>query len=119
VDTPSAKIKTPKLNPLYFPMLAMPYIWSVFNKGLVKYSPFSWRDGETGSMELLNAALRHIYLYVSGTDLDSESGESHISHAAANLLLLLDMLENGTLVDNRPVVSEKARYEFQKRLYNE
>lgn len=70
--------------------------------GAEKYGPYNWRDYPVQLMTYLEAAMRHLLAYQDGQDLDPESGKSHLSHAAACLAIVLDCLESGTLVDNRP-----------------
>ncbi len=69
--------------------------------GHLKYGDFhNFRKG----MELtrnLSCAIRHIYDFMDGKDLDHESGESHLAHAACRLMFALQNIEDGTAVDDR------------------
>ena len=68
--------------------------------GEQKYGRYNYTNGFQVS-RLTAAALRHIYQYNSGHDVDSESGIHHIGHARACLAMLLHCEELGTLTDNR------------------
>lgn len=50
------------------------------NEGAVKYDDFNWEKGMPVH-DLLNHAIAHCYLYLSGDD-----SEDHLGHAAWNLL---------------------------------
>ena len=43
----------------------------------------------------------HDRQWYAGEDTDSESGCSHLSHVAANMLMLLHQQELGTMTDDR------------------
>jgi hypothetical protein len=50
---------------------------------------------------LLDAALRHTFTFADGEDIDEESGESHLAHAACCLLFALGLIHSGKAVDDR------------------
>lgn len=79
------------------PLLA---IAEVLTFGANKYSAHNWRGGFDYS-RLLGSALRHILAYNDGEDKDSESGLSHLAHAACCLLFLLEQEAKGTGKDDR------------------
>lgn len=68
--------------------------------GEQKYGRYNYAAGFEVS-RLTAAALRHIYQYNSGNNVDSESRIHHIGHARACLAMLLHCEELGTLTDNR------------------
>lgn len=64
--------------------------------------PWSWtEDGRLWS-EHYNAAQRHMMAWWIGETMDPESGLSHLAHAAARLLIALEMERSGKGLDNRP-----------------
>ena len=65
----------------------------VFSHGSKKYGRHNWRKGLLYS-RLTAAALRHIFAWLAGDNYDAESGLSHLSHAAWNLLILLEQTKN-------------------------
>jgi len=52
--------------------------------GADKYSRFNWELVPVD--EYVKAALRHIISYLGGETVDPESGHSHLSHAACDIL---------------------------------
>lgn len=50
----------------------------------------------------LGAALRHLTRWQEKEGVDTESGKSHLAHAAARILMLLDLERKGVGIDNRP-----------------
>lgn len=55
-----------------------------------KYGRGNWRNVPEGSDRYLAATLRHLTAHASGEKVDDESGLSHLAHAAANIMFLLD-----------------------------
>lgn len=81
----------------------------VFKLGARKYGAYNWREKTVSSSVYVGAALRHLHAYWDGEDIDPESGESHLAHAAACLGILLDAGAIDRLNDNRPVAGAAAR----------
>jgi len=65
----------------------------VFKHGADKYDETdklhdnNWREGMNWS-RLMDAALRHIYAFKQGEDIDRDSGLSHLAHAVCSLMML-------------------------------
>jgi hypothetical protein len=57
--------------------------------GAAKYSANNWQNLENGIDRYYAALLRHLVAYRKGEELDSESGETHLSHAITNLIFLM------------------------------
>lgn len=60
--------------------------------GAEKYGEDNWRDDgqySLGTKRPLAAALRHIYAYLDGEELDPESGLSHLGHAMCSVMFAL------------------------------
>lgn len=68
--------------------------------GAAKYSRNNFKGG-IDHTRLIAAILRHINQYNAGQDLDSESGLSHLAHAAASLNMLIWMVKNRPELDDR------------------
>ena len=56
-------------------------------EGAVKYSDYNWEKGMP-ARDVLNHAVRHIYMFLSG-----DRSEDHLGHAAWNLLAAIHSLE--------------------------
>lgn len=81
-----------------------------FMDGAAKYGRNNFR--ENGGLEwnrLLAAALRHLTAFNSGENVASDSGLSHLSHAAANIFMLLEYEGTNNGIDNRFVVDKSSK----------
>lgn len=66
-----------------------------------KYGDFNnFRKGMEVSRQA-NCIIRHVMAFMDGEDLDQESGESHIAHAATRCMFLLQNLKDGVAIDDR------------------
>lgn len=68
--------------------------------GAKKYGDYNFCEGIQYT-RLLDAAIRHLTAFTWGENDDPESLESHISHAAANLNMLMFMIKNHPNLDDR------------------
>ena len=79
---------------------ALLQITAVLKFGAEKYCAHNWRDGFVWSRPLA-AAMRHIMAYNDGEDRDSESGLSHLAHAACCIMFLLEFEKTHPHLDDR------------------
>lgn len=82
-------------------------------EGSRKYGRHNYRVSKVRTSVYYDAALRHLTDFWEGTDIDPESGLSHITKAIAGLFVLRDAMIQGKLVDDRPPASPK---EWQQKL---
>jgi hypothetical protein len=68
--------------------------------GKEKYAAHNWRKGFAWSRPL-SAAIRHIIAFNDGEDKDSESGLSHLAHAACCIMFLLEFEKTHKHLDDR------------------
>lgn len=68
--------------------------------GVSKYGTHNWRAGMDFS-RLMDAALRHVYAFADGEDLDKETGLSHLAHARCCLAFLLEYQGKSLGTDDR------------------
>ena len=66
-------------------------IAEVASFGARKYDRHNWRHVPDGETRYTDAFHRHLLLHSAGESRDSESELLHLSHAAWNLLALLEM----------------------------
>ncbi|WP_051018506.1 dATP/dGTP diphosphohydrolase domain-containing protein [Bartonella queenslandensis] len=83
------------------PPLALMEIGRVLEFGAKKYGENNWRKGAHWS-RFHGAALRHLLSWFEGEDKDSESGLSHLAHAACCILFLMEFEAKQIGCDNRP-----------------
>lgn len=77
-------------------------------EGAIKYGRHNWRNGEVLSSTYYAAALRHIWSWVEGEDIDPDSGLCHLTKAMASLAVLRDAQISGTAIDDRPRAAPAA-----------
>lgn len=65
----------------------------VLTFGAEKYARDNWRKVPDMDVQYMDAALRHLNAYRRGEKVDSESGESHLAHAACCIMFLLQIKE--------------------------
>lgn len=71
------------------PPQALIEIAKALTHGANKYGKHNWRRGFTWC-RLIGSLLRHVYAWLGREDKDPETGLSHLAHAGANILMLLD-----------------------------
>ncbi len=65
----------------------------VLTFGAEKYARDNWRKVTEMDVRYMDAALRHLNAHRRGEQVDSESGESHLAHAACCIMFLLQIEE--------------------------
>jgi hypothetical protein len=88
------------------PFEAIEEVAKVLGLGAEKYSPWNWYKGFDYG-RLLGASLRHISAFQQGQDKDPETGQSHLAHAACNLLFLITLQLRNRGKDDRCVRDTK------------
>jgi hypothetical protein len=83
------------------PLSTLTLIAKVMQFGGEKYGFFNFKEKGMTQTRLLSATLRHIYQHLEGADLDEESGLPHLAHAVTSLTLLIDKINNNSIVDDR------------------
>ena len=78
----------------------------VLTIGEKKYEAFNWAKGNN-MLVPYDSAMRHILSYISGENLDEESGESHLFHAAVNLMFMYYYEKNFSDMDDRFFIKDK------------
>jgi hypothetical protein len=86
----------------------------VLSFGAVKYGRYNWKKGFE-SHRLISAVQRHVQAFNHGIDLDDESGLSHLAHAAANLMFLIDLKHHNRLIDTR-YIEDASKNQKTKRV---
>ena len=80
----------------------------VLTFGCQKYAAHNWRKGLAQS-RLLGAALRHLFSYLGGEDLDPETGLCHLAHASCCLMFASELRETRPDLDDRYKVQTKKK----------
>lgn len=75
-------------------------IGQVLTFGAQKYADHNWRSGMKWS-RLIAAAMRHLFAFAHGEDVDPESGLSHVDHALCCLMFLSEYQKSAMGTDDR------------------
>jgi len=76
--------------------------------GAKKYDPYNWRAKDITASIYVDAGKRHFDAWFEGEELADDSKAHHLGHAMACAAILLDAIETGGLIDDRPV-TERSR----------
>jgi hypothetical protein len=82
------------------PLAAMEEIAEVLAFDANKYGAYNWARGARWG-RYFAALLRHTWAWWRGEDRDPETGKSHLAHAGACLLFLMEYQRNGWGTDDR------------------
>lgn len=63
---------------------------------------FNWLTAYVRKSNMTAGALRHIADDAEGIERDPESGEPHLAHAIARLIIALHARMHGTLIERKP-----------------
>ena len=83
------------------PPEALDMIAQIYTFGAAKYDDRNWEKGLSWG-RCFAAAMRHLWAFWRGEDLDPESGLPHTAHAAWNCFALLTYQIRQTGTDDRP-----------------
>ena len=97
---PGTKFDSGKPRMELLPQKALLEIAQVLTFGSKKYEAWNWAKGMSWT-RLIGAALRHIAAWSVGETKDPETGLNHLSHAACDLLFLLEYQHFRQEFDNR------------------
>lgn len=78
----------------------------VLEFGAQKYGIGNWQKGLT-TVSIIESLLRHLFAYLKGEDIDSETGLKHVDHALCNAMFLAYMEKNKKEMDNRKEYSNE------------
>lgn len=99
-----------KVNLALVPPASIIHEAMAMENGARKYGSYNWRTKKVRGMVYIAAGLRHLLEYLDGADYstDTDPPVHHLGHAKACLGIVLDAMETGNLIDDRPVKSEAA-----------
>lgn len=82
------------------------YVAKALEDGAIKRSPYNWREESVSASNLLDKIERHLQLLKDRHDLAEDSGLHEMAHLAADAAVYIDAMEQGTLVDDRPIAGK-------------
>lgn len=107
-DTPAKELGMrenkgkPKMSMLLEAAEAQRGIAAVLTFGADKYDRANWLKGVKVT-ECADSLLRHLTAFLSGEDLDPESGLPHVDHIGCNAIFLAQMFHTRKDMDDRPL----------------
>ena len=100
---PAEKFDLGKPEHHLLPSLAIEEITKAMTYGAEKYEAYNWTVGKGIKWSrYFNACLRHLWKFWRGIRKDEESGLSHLAHAGACVLILLELCLIRKGIDDRP-----------------
>lgn len=100
-------VRKPRLH--LIPAAALLHEAKAMGNGSDKYGPYNWRKKKVKATIYVDATLRHLLAWLDGEEIAEDSGVHHLGHARACLGILLDAMESGNLVDDRPTAGPAAQ----------
>lgn len=77
------------------PQVALLAVARIMTFGAAKYGRLNWKQPDDHPVprpsRLLDAAQRHINAHLRGEAIDADSGEPHLAHAAASIMMALEL----------------------------
>lgn len=70
--------------------------------GAEKYGAFNWRDHPVLMSIYIDASMRHLLATWDGEDIAEDSLVLHLAHTMACCAIMIDALEGGNMIDDRP-----------------
>ncbi len=84
------------------PPIALLHEAMAFEDGARKYGAYNWRTNPVEAMTYVHAIYRHLGLWLDGDELTSDTNVHNLGAIRACCGILLDSIEAGILIDNRP-----------------
>lgn len=101
-ENPKDVLGNRKPSPHYIPPAAIIQTSMAMAYGAARYGGFNWRQHSIKASVYISAAYRHLMQWWDGEDIDPESGVSHLGHAMACMAILIDAINEGKIIDDRP-----------------
>lgn len=101
---PKDQVAISKLPFHLVPNSLMMYAAVGFAEGAYKYGSYNWRPGGARASVYVSALHRHLAKWWNGEDTDRSTRVHHLASAVSCLGIIIDALEHGCLIDDRPPV---------------
>lgn len=85
-------------------------------EGSLKYGRYNYRESDVRASVYFDAAVRHLFAWWEGEDIDPDSGMSHVIKAMASLTVLRDGMQQPGFTDDRPKQHTKLKYRELNKL---
>lgn len=84
------------------PDTALAHLAVALHEGHSKYGAYNWRVADVAASVYVAACRRHVNKWWNGENVDPNSLVSELAHAMASCAILIDAIECGKLIDDRP-----------------
>jgi hypothetical protein len=91
-----------KVSTFVFPSAAHLHGSHAMMYGAKLYGPYNWREKKVKASIYLDALERHVTSWKEGEEVAQDSGVHHLGHALACIAIIIDAMETGNLLDDRP-----------------
>jgi hypothetical protein len=85
------------------PPVAILHMGQAMEQGREEYGLMNWRYEPVSASTYYDAMFRHMGAWWDGEDVASDSLVLHLAHVMASCAIVIDALEQGTLIDDRPI----------------
>ena len=109
---PKDMVGTSKIPLHIMPVHVKAEICLALGEGMLKYGYSNWRKAGVRASIYMAATQRHMDKWMTGEDIDPDSGLSHITKALASLTVLRDAMIHDMVEDDRPPKSRREWKEY-------
>ncbi len=101
-SNPKDRAATTRLDFTLFPDTAAAYGALAMTEGDCKYGGYNYRPAGVNASVYIAACKRHLAKWYNGEECDPVTSVPHLANAIACIAVLIDSLEFGNLIDDRP-----------------
>lgn len=109
-NNPKDLLGIKKVSITKLPMVGLIHGAHAMMYGASKYGPYNWRGNAVVASIYIDATMRHLAAWFDEKEeIAKDSGVHHLGHVLANMAILLDAMETGNLMDDRPHSGKAAQ----------
>lgn len=90
------------------PGTALIYMATALMDGATRYGPYNYRTTAVSMWTYLSPIERHFLAFLDGQNFDPKTKVHHLAYVMANCAIILDSMEQGIMVDDRPAKGKTA-----------
>ena len=116
-SNPKDAAATARIDVSLFPSAAIVYGALGMAEGDLKYGGYNYRVVGVKTSVYIAACLRHLFKYFwCGEDNDPKTGVPHLGNALACLAIIVDGIESGNIIDDRPPKQQSSLFERAEKM---
>lgn len=101
-SNPKDAVGSTKVGLHYLPLQVLLEASLGLTEGGMKYGAHNYRIAGVRASIYFDAAVRHLFSWYEGEDIDPDSGLSHVTKTISCLMVLRDAMMNDMMQDDRP-----------------